>query len=151
MQGASREISGAIENWLKWKWIYADINDKGDIVEREFNEQVIKRFVEKNPNKPKCKVRKTRYQRKFKIEDNSDPIPVPLKEYIEMGFKAELTELRVNGSDWWTIAFEIVGEVSEPISKLTRCVHWITKDYPGKKLQADNSYSYPEWLSKLNL
>ncbi len=146
----SSGASGTIENWLKWKWRYADVKAIGEKYGSDFNEHVISSFMEKNSKEFRCKVSKNRFQRKFRIADKNDPIPVPLKEYIETGFKAELTELKINGTAWWTIAFEIVGEVPESISILTECVRWAITGYPDNNLQADVSYSYPEWISRLD-
>ncbi len=71
--------------------------------------------------------------------------------YIASGFKAEIAELIVAGAPWWTLACEIVGDLSKPMEKLQLGMSWLLEDteYQGPELKLEDSYSYPQLIAIL--
>lgn len=146
--GPEGKSIGKGEHWKKWnKWKYSDLKEESG---KKLNEIVIQGFVEKTPMELRFNVWKKRWRHKFEVLENGELQPVSKKRKdLPFGILAELTELKVNGKQWWTTAFEVFGEPEEPMAILQRAVTWLLMDYPGPSLEVDNSYSYPEWLSTL--
>lgn len=66
------------------------------------------------------------------------------------GCRLELAQIKINHSDWWTIIFEMSGEeniITEDFSKALKSILGILN---LEQLNNENSYSYPEWLTKYN-
>lgn len=57
----------------------------------------------------------------------------------------ELTELSVNGNDWWSLALEAVGDSS--LLDMQTVASKVFQNYRALKLTAKDSYAYPRWLS----
>jgi hypothetical protein len=106
--------------------------------------------LDKTPKELRFNGWKKRRRHKFEVIENGELKPVPKnRKDLPCGVLAELTELKVNGKQWWTTAFGVVGETEEPMSVLQRAVTWLLMDYPGPSPEVGNSYSYPEWLSTI--
>ena len=58
----------------------------------------------------------------------------------------ELTQLTVQESAWWSLAFEAQGS---DFSRFTGVVSQVCQTYLGPKLLAEQSYAYPHWLASL--
>ncbi len=63
----------------------------------------------------------------------------------------ELTQLNIWGNDWWSLAFEAVGDDVSLVDNLQTVASSVFKSHPHPKLQVEDSYGYPSWLSKVNL
>lgn len=59
----------------------------------------------------------------------------------------ELTQLDINGKDWWSLAFEATGEDDKLMDNLQTVASQVFQSYPGSKLQGKDSFAYPSWLS----
>jgi hypothetical protein len=144
--------SGVIERWKKWEWKYADTKKKDDAFEKTLDKLIVASFLKNTPDDSRLNVWKRRFQRKFTLDSNGTIMPTG-QASIDEGFRAEVTELKVNDEAWWTIAFEVVENpnkpMKDPIMKLRQGINWIFKarEYKGPLLEPENSYSYPAWLN----
>ncbi len=59
----------------------------------------------------------------------------------------EITQLKINGKDWWSLAFEATGEDDKLMDNLQTVASQVFQTYPGSKLQGKDSFAYPSWLS----
>jgi hypothetical protein len=66
---------------------------------------------------------------------------------LYQGISYELTQLRVNNNDWWSVAFELAQRDIDQIEHFENVVRLVSKTYPGSELIAENSYGYPKWLT----
>lgn len=92
-------------------------------------------------------VKKVRLQRQFQVLAGKSIKPVPVNESIDQGCTVELTHLGINGNSWWSLAFEAEGEDDCLIDNLQAVGSWVFESYRGPKLQGEDSYAYPRWLS----
>ena len=92
-------------------------------------------------------VKKARSQRRYQILPDRSIKAVPVNESIDQGCNVELTQLSINGNDWWSIAFEAFGEDERSMNNLKSVAGEVFKTYRGSELQAKDSYAYPSWLS----
>lgn len=137
---------GRGENWRKWEWKY---QDKGEADQKKEDPFVL-HFLTATPEELRFLVWKNRRQRKFRITERGRLESIPLKKKdLPFGILAELTELKMSKEQWWTIAFEVFGDIDNPMEILQQGVNEIIKEYPGSALEVHNSYSYPEWISRL--
>lgn len=69
----------------------------------------------------------------------------------DRGVESELTQLKIEGSAWWSIAFEMTRKANDPQaeSHFIKAVERAAKTYQGPRLLAADSYSYVDWLDKL--
>lgn len=58
----------------------------------------------------------------------------------------ELTKLNVRGNDWWSLAFEAVGDDINLMDNLQTVASSVFKSYRNPKLEFEDSYAYPSWL-----
>ncbi len=66
---------------------------------------------------------------------------------LYQGISYELTQLRVNNNDWWSVAFELAQRDIDQIEHFENVVRLVSQTYPGSELIAENSYGYPKWLT----
>ncbi len=66
---------------------------------------------------------------------------------LYQGISYELTQLRVNNNDWWSIAFEVANRNADQIEHFETIVRLVSQTYPGSELITENSYGYPKWLT----
>ena len=148
--------SGLIERWEKWEWQYTDTDKKEDEFEDKLDKLIATSFKKNTLDNKRFNVWKNRFQRKFTIDSSGTVIPAG-QDFIDEGFQAEVTELKVNDEDWWTMAFEIVenpkSPMKDPISKLKSSINWIFegKEYDGQPIKSQSSFSYPEWLNSIKM
>ncbi|MBD1881067.1 hypothetical protein [Coleofasciculus sp. FACHB-T130] len=58
----------------------------------------------------------------------------------------ELTQLQINGKDWWSLAFEATGEDDKSMDNLQAVASQVFQTYRGAGLRSQDSYAYPQWL-----
>jgi len=142
IHGPNGNLIGKGEYWKKWSWRYLGRGEVQNMGEDPF----VSNFLKTTDKDLLVKVGKKRWRRKFGIY-GAKLEPVPLnKRDLPYGLLAELTEIKINGDKWWTIAFEVFGVAKQPMNILQQGVNWVIKEYPGPTLQIKNSYSYPEWI-----
>ncbi|MBW4544984.1 MAG: hypothetical protein KME25_11140 [Symplocastrum torsivum CPER-KK1] len=66
---------------------------------------------------------------------------------LYQGISYELTQLRVNNNDWWSVAFEVAQKDANQIKHFENVVRLVSQTYRGPKLVAENSYGYPKWFA----
>ena len=68
----------------------------------------------------------------------------------EPGCEVELTEIRISGQDWWSLALEATGPVGLLRSQLqATAAHVFDQALPGGvEPSPDHSTSYPQWLGQ---
>ncbi len=94
-------------------------------------------------------VAKNRWLRKFRIDDTGQIEEIDADTKVDRGCKAEVAEVNVRGSYWWTIAFESFGEGSR-VADLEQVARHFFKMLPhGLALTERDSMAYPEWLSRI--
>ena len=59
----------------------------------------------------------------------------------------ELTELLLQGHAWWSLAFEALSEEANLEANLQATAKLVFETNRGLKLQIQDSYAYPHWLS----
>ena len=64
------------------------------------------------------------------------------------GVESELTELKTEGSAWWTIAFEMTSNNNVEVDFFCEVVQQAAKTYSGVKLLAEDSCGYVHWLNE---
>lgn len=128
-------VEGKAEKWVKWTC--------EDPTNEMFNPAAV---VEKGLW---VSVKKVRSQRQYQVLPRESIKAVPVNESIDQGCTVELTQLGINGNAWWSFAFEAFGEDEKLMDTLQAVASWVFKTYRGSKLQAQDSYSYPSWLSSL--
>jgi len=92
-------------------------------------------------------VKKARSQRRYQVLPGKLIKAVPVTESIAQGCTVELTQLSINSNDWWSLAFEAVGEDDCLMNNLEAVARRVFKSYRGSKLQPQNCFAYPTWLS----
>lgn len=133
------KLSGRIESWEKWEWNYSE--DK--------QQEIKDTFLETSKGEPRVEVYKKRKQRKFKIAQNGVIQPVDMEERLNTGCVLEITELKVNGQDWWTLAFDVFSDQGNAVEIFQKSICQILQDYPVKLPEVKDSYAYPAWLAKI--
>lgn len=86
-------------------------------------------------------------QRRYQVLVDEPIKAVPVTASIDQGCNVELTQLGINGNNWWSLAFEAFGEDDCLIDNLQAVAGKVFKTYGGLKLQFQDSYAYPSWLS----
>lgn len=123
---------GKAEKWLKWVCVETEAPVAADILATGV-------WVT---------VKKKRSQRLYQVSEEG-LTPVPVEAPIPQGCSVEITQLSINGEEWWTIAFESFGHDSYLMENLQIVAGWVSKSYPGQKLTLDNSFAYPQWLNRV--
>jgi len=93
---------------------------------------------------PQIAVEKERDSRRYEV-DPTKGIVTPSDKRVAQGIMIEVTKLTIEGIQWWTLAFDALGEKQKECLQLG--VTSVLKDYPGPKPQKEKSFSYPKWLS----
>ena len=124
-------VEGKAEKWGKWLC--------EDPTEESFQPTTV---VEKW-----LRVKKVRSQRQYQVLPGEAIIAVPITASIDQGCTVELTELDINDNSWWSLAFEAFSEDDCLMEHLQAVASWVFKSYHQPKLQAQDSYAYPSWIS----
>lgn len=128
----SASAQGCGERWLKWL-----CTDAGESL--VFGDQPL--------TGPWLAVDKLRSQRKYRVQGHGTFTGVAVDEPLERGCAVELTRLRLQAQDWWTLGFETFGSALL-LTDLQGLAQQILQSYPGPTLNLANSWGYPEWLSQ---
>ncbi len=128
----NQHISGNIESWVRWEW--TDGTSYNDII----------KFVDMHIDSPYIKVDKKRSQKKFNVKNTM------LEEihFDQCNFDCamEVTELKINNQLWWSVGFDIFKGEDKTLFEVMIKDHFMQN--LSVKLDVENSYSYPEWISK---
>ncbi len=125
--------SGRADCWVKWS--YGD--DPAHAMVQALMDKT-EGFID---------VEKKRFLRKFSMDAGSQAVEVDAKQMPMSGCGIELTQLKVNGVDWWTFGFEAFGP-AENIQTILRSIasDFFTEHPPTALFSSANSCSYPAWL-----
>lgn len=126
-------IEGKVEKWSKWLC--------EDPTGQSFQPSDVIKKAEW------LTVKKERQQCKYQVLKSRVITSVPVSESIDEGCNVELTKLSINGEAWWSLAFEAFSKEDSLVEYLQAVASWVFETYNGSKLQAENSYGYPKWLS----
>jgi len=134
-KGGNGSNSGKVERWMKWSY-------EGKSIEDAFGGWFA------NPRT--IEVFKTRCLRKLRINPFSHAlVEVDGNANIERGGNLEVTDLRVGGNAYCSVAFEAFPNDSAMHSDFTRFVNLFLEKLQGVRLTESNSMSYPAWLQRL--
>ncbi len=126
-----RQISGIIEQWQKWGFLLAAQN--------EFTENI------KAPQW--IAVAKSRWIQSFRSEWTQKRQARFPELTLEADCRIELTELLVLDKQWWTLGLESYGDDETAVStKLLPAAAWAFSSATAPQLNAQASFSYPQWL-----
>jgi len=95
-------------------------------------------------------VAKKRWVRKFHLDASGNVVEVDPDTELDHGCSAELTELIIRDSHWWTLAFESFGEENRPVNLEQVARHFLKVLPHGLALTERDSMAYPEWLNRLS-
>jgi hypothetical protein len=133
---ASGTAVGLEETWVKWS------HDDREVVRR------LAASADKSAEW--VAVAKTRLLRKFRFEVNGEVEEIDVDPQVPHGCLAELSQLNVRDSQWWSLGFESFGEVNRT-TYLEQVARHVVKVLPehGLALTEHDSMAYPGWLSRL--
>jgi len=97
-------------------------------------------------NGPWLSVQKKRSQRLYQVAINTSLTLVPIDQPTKDSCAVEVTQLQIQGNDWWTLAFETFGEDTS-LKEFQSIANQVFKTYAGPPLQVQDSFAYPQWLS----
>jgi len=97
------------------------------------------------------RVAKVRCQRRYQVFPDQSLTAVPATQSIPQGCSLELTKLSVAETAWWSLALEASGEDAALVDVLQTVAHRLLPTCSGLKLPVQNSYAYPQWLSRMTL
>ena len=133
----SNKISGTLEEWIKWSWIFTDPPESTD---SKID------FFSTLPNGPGIKIKKWRILRSYSYQDISKSLQRINTDSGEEGLQFEITKLICNNETWWSIGFEGIGKKSNKL-EFSDSIKKILKDFK-LVLNKTDSFGYPEWLKK---
>lgn len=135
------QVEGKVEKW--GKWLCEDPTQQSfqpqDAVGKSWVSVKKKRCLRRFALRPS--------QRKYQVISGESIVAVSANQSIDQGCNVELTELSVNGNDWWSLAFEAFGEDDYLINNLQTVASKVFQNYLAIKLTTNDSYAYPCWLS----
>jgi hypothetical protein len=97
---------------------------------------------------PWLSVQKRRSQRFYQVTVNTSMTLVPITQVMPNSCAVEVTQLQVQGDDWWSLAFETFGEDTS-LKEFQAIANQVFKAYSGSELQVQDSFAYPKWLSSV--
>jgi hypothetical protein len=136
-------IAGHVEHWHKWRFMAAE-TDHGLAADQYAEGSWIA-------------VEKDRRLRTYHVTDTKEVMAVPLPvmtstDLPQQGCHLELTILRVDDKQWWSVGFAAFGD--EDALQDTLLLHLVAAHgFAGTALPAlaaTNSYGYPRWLSDVH-
>jgi hypothetical protein len=131
-------VYGLVEQWTKW-------SHEGPAVNEAFKPL----FNSGKETKTVTTVWKQRALRKIRLDPMGEIQEVPENEHIDRGINCELTDLRVNGLCYCSLAFEAFPDDSEMPEQFTQVVTQFVKALDKEIFDGAVSGSYPSWLAKL--
>lgn len=69
------------------------------------------------------------------------------QQRTERDCSMEITQLGINGNNWWSIAFEAIGEENASLANLQAVGSQVFQNYSSLQLQVQDSFAYPSWLA----
>jgi hypothetical protein len=129
-----QQVSGLMEQWHKWSFPLAatSTDPMPDSLAESF-------WVA---------VKKVRTLCKYEVTSGRAVLHVPAGDLPEQGGQVELTRLTVQGSEWWTVGLEAWGKETDMRGNLHLLMERVFADSEPPVFQADDSYSYPQWLAQ---
>jgi hypothetical protein len=128
---------GHVERWVKWS--YAKMPD-------EFRRLFVERML------PRVSVHKLRALRKLCLDTTVGTAQeVDPKTFVDRGLGCELTDLKVSGKQFCSLAFEAFPDDSAMHDAFSRIVSAFLNRVPDVGLSADKSMSYPVWLQQFHI
>jgi hypothetical protein len=132
-------LEGRVERWAKWSFDGKPI--EGAFTPWFSNSKASHRIIE---------VFKTRCLRKVRMNPFTPAlIEVAPDALIDRGGSLEVTDLRVDGNAYSSVAFEAFPNDSAMHGDFTAFVNSFLEKLQGVDLNASNSMSYPAWLQSL--
>jgi|SRR5579859_1601494 len=126
--------TGIMQAWRKWS-VELDVNA---VEYMDSTTRVPGRWI---------KVTKTRALRKYIVNAGKAEL-VLANTRVPQGCNVELTTLEIEGRPkWWSFGFEAFAD--DDFTDLASILKQTISGFGRSMLQADISYSYPEWLSRL--
>jgi hypothetical protein len=127
-------IAGRVELW--WKWSFAAL----ETASQSSPEGVVAAHW--------LAVEKRRALLRYRLDGERVLARAPA-ELPDQGCDLEVTRIRVGGMDWWSVGLEAYG--AEPVleNTLLQVAGYLVARPEPPSLAAENSYSYPEWLLRL--
>jgi len=127
----SNGLAGQLERWVKWTCQpVPETLPEADLATGRW-----------------ISVIKARLQRRYQVFPDQSLTAVPVTQSINQGCSVELTKLSVAGAHWWSLAFEAFAEDADRVNVLKVVADHVLTTYSGPKLQVQESYAYPKWLS----
>ena len=124
-------VEGNVEKWKKWRC--------SDFSGESFQ------FSQIADNPLWVKVKKVRYSQLYTVVLKL-PKAVSTDIDIDNGCSLELTNVEVNGNQWWSISLEAFGKNCNLKENLYATAALVFETYNGFPLQATNSHGYPSLL-----
>jgi hypothetical protein len=131
---------GYIERWIKWSY-------DGPAIKEAFG-----RWFSSEPNAAPLTIDvfKTRYLRKARLDPQSGKAKeVEIKEHIERGCALEVSDLRVGGASYCSVAFEAFPDDSAMHADFRFFVDSFLNCLTDSELTLSKSMAYPQWLGSL--
>ena len=122
------KLSGWMESWMKSSVPLVNIQDNPF----------------QNIKAPHYRVKKVRYTRRFECDPENRTLN-PIDKRVHQGIKMEITSLKIETKNWWTLGFEAFGD--NPIENLKFGISKLIENSLFENLKIEHSYSYPKWLS----
>lgn len=130
----STSLTGHLETWIKWSL--------------EAGEKFLPDSVFFADPDHWIHIDKKRYLQKYAIDPEGNLTKPPPAGYPEKGIAVELSELKMEGSDWWTFGLECFGRRDAVHKDLLNHLPQLTKGFPGPDPGMTNSFGYPAWISR---
>lgn len=125
-------VSGRVEHWRKWSFQLAAQRSALSLIAV--------------PAASWIPVRKERILRTYQVTSEGRTVPVVTPQALHQACEAELTQVRVVGQDWWTLAFEAFGDESALQERLIRVARRVFATGEPPRLDAPASRGYAAWL-----
>jgi hypothetical protein len=127
-----KRIAGMVEHWRKWSFELAKVNDE------------LPSIV--TPASLWIGVSKRRKLRKYRLTANKVVVAASAQEHPDQGCGMELTNISVEGKDWWSLGFEAFGDEAILQETLLLVAKQVLAVSEPPILNATDSCSYPKWL-----
>lgn len=124
-------VAGTVEHWRKWSFeLVRTHHSLSNIVV---------------PDVSWIGVKKKRRLRRYRLADDGKIVAVATSERPGQECALELTQINVEGREWWTVGFETFGSKAAVQEKLLLVAQQVFAVAPPT-LAAKDSYGYPKWL-----
>ena len=143
LQRFASRFYGSVETWAKWSY-------QSDDLRRALHAWFAPAA---SAQWQTVAVRKTRIQRKVRLDARRRHVEVALDAYPDRGLAVELSDLDVDGQRYCSLAFEAFPNDTELVESFREVVDaWLSElRAPGVVLAEHQSMSYPEFLSRRTL